>query len=71
MTEVPVLTLHELADGVFVWLQPGGESGVSNAGAVVDDDGVTVIDTLMVRVAMGAVRGGGQRARPAGPPDRC
>jgi cyclase len=49
MVEVPVLTLHELADGVFVWLQPGGESGVSNAGAIVDDDGITVIDTLMVR----------------------
>ncbi|MGH8977439.1 MAG: MBL fold metallo-hydrolase, partial [Acidimicrobiia bacterium] len=48
MVEVPALTLHELADGVFVWLQPGGESGVSNAGAVVDDDGVTVVDTLMV-----------------------
>jgi cyclase len=46
---VPTNTLHELADGVFVWLQPGGESGVSNAGVVVDDDGITVIDTLMVR----------------------
>ncbi|MCJ7437331.1 MAG: MBL fold metallo-hydrolase, partial [Acidimicrobiia bacterium] len=44
-----VRTLHELADGVFVWLQPGGETGVSNAGVVVDDDGITVIDTLMVR----------------------
>ena len=42
-------TLHELADGVFVWLQPGGKSGVSNAGVVVDDDGLTIIDTLMVR----------------------
>jgi cyclase len=42
-------TLHELADGVYAWLQPGGESGVSNAGVVVDDDGVTIIDTLMVR----------------------
>jgi cyclase len=42
-------TLRELADGVYVWLQPGGESGVSNAGVVVDDDGVTIIDTLMVR----------------------
>jgi cyclase len=49
MGDIPTRTLHELADGVFVWLQPGGESGVSNAGAVVDDDGVTVIDTLMVR----------------------
>jgi cyclase len=45
----PTRTLHELADGVFVWLQPGGETGVSNAGAVLDDDGVTVVDTLMVR----------------------
>ena len=45
----PTLTLHELADGVYVWLQPGGETGVANAGVVVDDDGVTVIDTLMVR----------------------
>jgi cyclase len=48
-TTLPTNTLHPLADGVYVWLQPGGESGVSNAGVVVDDDGVTVIDTLMVR----------------------
>jgi cyclase len=41
--------LEPLADGVYAWLQPGGESGVSNAGVVVDDDGITVIDTLMVR----------------------
>ena len=34
---------------MFVWLQPGGESGVSNAGVIVDDDGLTSIDTLMVR----------------------
>jgi cyclase len=46
---IPPLTLHPIADGVYVWIQPGGESGVSNAGVVVDDDGVTVIDTLMVR----------------------
>lgn len=45
----PTRTLHPVGDGVFAWLQPGGESGVSNAGVVVDDDGVTVIDTLMVR----------------------
>jgi cyclase len=44
-----VITLDEVADGVFVWLQPGGESGVSNAGVVRDDDGLTIIDTLMVR----------------------
>ncbi|MFM8304007.1 MAG: MBL fold metallo-hydrolase, partial [Actinomycetota bacterium] len=45
---VPTDTLHELADGVFVWLQAGGETGVANAGVVVDDDGLTVVDTLMV-----------------------
>src|SRR5262249_58335809 len=45
----PVPTLHELADGVYVWLQPGGESGVSNAGVIVDEDGVTIVDTMMVR----------------------
>ena len=65
MIELPTLTLHELADGVFVWLQPGGESGVSNAGVIVDDDGLTVVDTLMVRVAVGAVRGRGRTASAA------
>jgi cyclase len=44
-----VTKLQELADGVWVWIQPGGESGVSNAGVVADEDGLTVIDTLMVR----------------------
>ena len=47
--DLPTDTLHELADGVFVLLQAGGETGVANAGVVVDDDGLTVIDTLMVR----------------------
>ncbi len=45
----PPRTLHELAAGVYVWIQPGGESGVSNAGVIVDDDGVTIVDTMMVR----------------------
>jgi cyclase len=45
----PFHTLHPVGDGVYAWLQPGGESGVSNAGVVVDDDGLTVIDTMMVR----------------------
>jgi cyclase len=49
VTEAPTLTMHELADGVWVWLQPGGESGVSNAGVIADDDGLTIVDTLMVR----------------------
>jgi cyclase len=43
------LSLTELGDGVYAWLQPGGETGVANAGVVVDADGITVIDTLMVR----------------------
>lgn len=43
------MKLDELADGVWAWLQPGGETGVSNAGVIADDDGLTVIDTLMVR----------------------
>ncbi|MFM7224607.1 MAG: MBL fold metallo-hydrolase [Actinomycetota bacterium] len=49
MPEAEPLTLHEIADGVWTWLQPGGESGVSNAGVIADDDGLTVVDTLMVR----------------------
>ena len=48
-TGLPGRTLHELADGVWVWLQPSGETGVSNAGVVADDDGLTIVDTLMVR----------------------
>src|SRR4029077_19104560 len=39
----------ELGDGIYAWLLPGGETGVANAGVVVEDDGITVIDTLMVR----------------------
>jgi cyclase len=49
MVSIPTRTLHEMAEGVWVWLQPGGEAGVSNAGVIADDDGLTVIDTLMVR----------------------
>ena len=36
-----------MGQGVFAWLQEGGH-GRSNAGVVIDADGVTVIDTLMV-----------------------
>lgn len=43
------MELTEIADGVFAWIQAGGGSGVSNAGVVIDDDGITIIDTLMVR----------------------
>jgi cyclase len=45
----PSTKLDELADGVFAWIQPGGESGVANAGVIADDDGLTVVDALMVR----------------------
>jgi cyclase len=45
----PTRTLHPVGEGVYAWLQPGGETGVSNAGVIADDDGLTVIDTLMVR----------------------
>ena len=41
-------TLTEWGDGVYAWLLPP-VSGTANAGVVVDDDGITVIDTLMVR----------------------
>ena len=45
----PTTTLDEIAEGVWVWIQPGGESGVANAGVIADDDGLTIVDTLMVR----------------------
>jgi glyoxylase-like metal-dependent hydrolase (beta-lactamase superfamily II) len=34
---------------VYAWVQPGGVAGVANAGVVADADGLTVVDTLMVR----------------------
>jgi cyclase len=39
--------LDPLDAGVYAWLQVPGGRGRPNAGAVVDADGVTVIDTLM------------------------
>jgi len=44
-----VTALQPLGDGIYAWIQPGGGSGISNAGVVVDADGLTIIDTLMVR----------------------
>ena len=41
--------LTELGAGVYAWVQAGGLAGTANAGVVVDDDGITVVDTLMVR----------------------
>ncbi|MDQ4098293.1 MAG: MBL fold metallo-hydrolase [Actinomycetota bacterium] len=37
-----------LAPGVYAWVEEGHGIGFPNAGIVVDEDGVTVIDTLMV-----------------------
>ncbi|HYF47097.1 MAG TPA: MBL fold metallo-hydrolase [Acidimicrobiales bacterium] len=38
--------LHEVADGVFAWLQPDGGWGWSNAGLVRGDGGSLLVDTL-------------------------
>src|SRR3954469_3536598 len=38
--------LHEVAPGVFAWLQPNGEWGESNAGLVVGADEALLVDTL-------------------------
>ncbi|CAN5153910.1 hypothetical protein BH18ACT4_BH18ACT4_09420 [soil metagenome] len=46
MVPLPVLDL--LVPGVYAWLQEPAIHGRPNAGVVVDEDGVTVIDTLMV-----------------------
>lgn len=40
------LGLHEVADGVFAWLQPDGGVGLSNAGLVVADGESLLVDTL-------------------------
>ncbi len=45
----PEPRVEQLGDGIFAWIQPHGDDGVANAGVIVDDDGITVIDTLMVR----------------------
>lgn len=43
------MTLEVLAPGVLAWLQEPSRFGRPNAGVVVDEDGLTVVDTLMVR----------------------
>ncbi len=46
-TAVPYETgLHEVADGVFAYLQPDGGWGWSNAGLLATDDGSLLVDTL-------------------------
>ncbi|HZA78076.1 MAG TPA: hypothetical protein VE623_16960 [Acidimicrobiales bacterium] len=41
------MPLDVLDAGVYAWLQVPGGRGRPNAGAVVDGDGITVVDTLM------------------------
>jgi glyoxylase-like metal-dependent hydrolase (beta-lactamase superfamily II) len=41
------VTLDLLVPGVYAWLQLPTASGRANAGVVIDQDGVTVIDTLL------------------------
>lgn len=40
--------LEELTPGVYTWLQLPGGRGETNVGVIVDEDGVTLVDTLMV-----------------------
>lgn len=42
------VALAQLAQGVHAWLQEPAVHGVTNAGVVVDADGITVVDTLTV-----------------------
>lgn len=38
-------TLRQVADGAYAWIQPDGTWWVNNAGAVVTDAGIVVVDT--------------------------
>lgn len=37
--------LHEIADGVFAWVQPDGSWWINNAGAVAGPNGTLIVDT--------------------------
>lgn len=41
------MTLDLLVPGVYAWLQLPGLPGRANAGVIVDEDGITVVDTLL------------------------
>ncbi|MCX7619429.1 MAG: hypothetical protein N2037_01115 [Acidimicrobiales bacterium] len=45
---LPLGSLHELGDGVYTWLASPAGHGMTNAGVVVEDDGITLVDTLLV-----------------------
>ena len=42
---IPDPTVEEVSDGVFAYIQLDGSWGLNNAGFVVGNDGVTVVDT--------------------------
>jgi glyoxylase-like metal-dependent hydrolase (beta-lactamase superfamily II) len=44
----PSAGLVEIVAGVYAWLQQPSSHDRTNAGVIVDDDGLTVVDTLMV-----------------------
>src|SRR5690606_18662675 len=44
----PTPSLAPLADGVLAWMAPEPGHGRTNAGVVVDGDGLTIVDSLMV-----------------------
>ena len=48
LVPAPVDPLVPLAPGVYAWFAPSHGHGHTNAGVIVDDDGATVVDTLMV-----------------------
>jgi cyclase len=47
--------LTELATDVFVWLQAPSGGDAPNAGVIVGDDGITLVDTLLVPSQAGAL----------------
>jgi cyclase len=47
VTVPPAASLHALAPGVFAWIETPPAHGVTNAGVVVEEDGITVIDCLL------------------------
>ena len=62
------LGLHEVADGVFAYLQPDGSWGYSNAGLVVGDGESLLVDTLFdLQSHRGDAGGHGAAHAEAGP----
>ncbi|MFV0258912.1 MAG: hypothetical protein ACK5PP_10750 [Acidimicrobiales bacterium] len=51
------MNLVELAQGVFAWIDPVPGYGHTNVGLVIDQDGLTVMDTTATPAAGAAVRG--------------